>query len=218
MRTRKALAVLMVAIMLMASFSIVGNAAVTYSIVEGPIKTQYTDCDYFTPQGLAITDGTNLIVYSPVDDKWAFVPALNELLSVGVDADGNDVFEQEIEIYYDNQLVGTVVVGVEHILGDIVCLGQAAHGQYCLGCGKVHNYEEHSVPEWIPNDDGGLFIQQTQTGKCEVCHGEITESIPGSEKFTFIFNPENMTEMESEIVGYIYTILVSLIQMLVGIK
>ena len=190
MRTRKALAVLMVAIMLMASFSIVGNAAVTYSIVEGPIKTQYTDCDYFTPQGLAITDGTNLIVYSPVDDKWAFDPALNELLSVGVD----------------------------HILGDIVCLGQAAHGQYCLGCGKVHNYEEHSVPEWIPNDDGGLFIQQTQTGKCEVCHGEITESIPGSEKFTFIFDPENMTEMESEIVGYIYTIVVSLIQMLVGIK
>ncbi len=218
MRTRKALAVLMVAIMLMASFSIVSNAAVSYTIVEGPIKTEYTDCDYFTPQGLAITDGTELIIYSPADDKWAFDPALNELLSVGTNDLGEDVFEQEIEIFYDNQLVGTIVVGVEHVLGDIVCLGQAAHGQYCLGCGKVHNYEAHTVNEWIPNDDGGLFLQQTQTGKCEVCNGEITENIPGSEKFPFIFDPENMTDTESEIVGYIYNILVTLIQMLVGIK
>lgn len=218
MRTRKALAVLMVAIMLMASFSIVGNAAASYAIVSGPIKTAYTDCDYFNPQGLAITDGTNLIVYTPADEKWAFDPALNVLLSVGVDAEGNDVLEQEVEIFYDNQLVGTVVVGVDHILGDITCLGQAAHGQYCLGCGKVHNYEEHTVNEWIPNDDGGLFLQQTQTGKCEICQGEITENIPGSEKFLTIFDPNNITETESEIVGYIYSILVSLVQMLVGIK
>lgn len=218
MRTRKALAVLMVAIMLMASFSIVSNAASSYAIVSGPLKTEYTDCDYFNPQGIAITDGTNLIVYTPVDDKWSFDPALNELLSVGADADGNDVLEQEIEIFYDNQLVGTVVVGVDHVLGDVTCLGQAAHGQYCLGCGKVHNYEAHVVNEWIPNDDGGLLLQQTQTGKCEICQGEITENIPGSEKFPFIFDPENMTEMESELVGYIYNILVTLVQMLVGIK
>lgn len=218
MRTRKALAVLMVAIMLMASFSIVSNAASSYAIVSGPLKTEYTDCDYFNPQGIAITDGTNLIVYTPVDDKWSFDPALNELLSVGTDADGNDVLEQEVEIFYDNQLVGKVVVGVDHVLGDVTCLGQAAHGQYCLGCGKVHNYEAHVVNEWIPNDDGGLLLQQTRTGKCEICQGEITENIPGSEKFPFIFDPENMTDMESEIVGYIYNILVTLVQMLVGIK
>ena len=118
------------------------------------------------------------------------------------------------------QLYGTDIqyIFLDEVHGDIVCLGQAAHGQYCLGCGKVHNYEEHSVPEWIPNDDGGLFLQQTQTGKCEICKGEITESIPGSEKFVSIFDTENMTDTELEIVGYLYSILVSLIQMLVGIK
>lgn len=218
MTMKKALAVLMVAVMLVASFSIVGSAAGTYSIVEGPLKTAYTDCDYFNPQGITITDGTELIAYSPVDDKWAFDPALNELLSVGVDADGNDVLEQEIEIFYDNQLVGSVVVSVDHVLGEIVFLGDAGHGQYCLGCGKVHNYDAHSIPEWIPNDDGGLFVAQTQTGTCEICKGKVTETIPGSEKFSTIFNPETMTETEAEIVGYIYNILVSLIQMLVGIK
>lgn len=218
MTIKKAIAVFMVAVMLMASFSTVGNAVGTYTIIEGPIKTAYTDCDYFNPQGLTITDGTDIIEYSPVDDKWAFDPALNVLLSVGTDADGNDVLEQEIEIFYDNQLVGIVVVDVDHLLGEITFLGDAGHGQYCLGCGKLHNYEAHSVPEFIPNDDGGLFVQQTQTGTCEICQGKVTENIPGSEKFGTIFNPETMTETEAEIVGYIYNILVTLIQMLVGIK
>lgn len=218
MRTRKALAVLMVAVMLMASFSIVANASSSYTILTGPLKTAYTDCDHFVAQGITITDGTNLVVYSPSDDKWAFDPALNELLSVGSDATGNDINEQTIEVFYDNELVGTVTVTVDHVLGDVTCLGQAGHGQYCLGCGKVHNYEGHTVNEWIPNDDGGLIIQQTQTGICEVCQGEITENIPGSEKFAAIFDSENMTETENDIVFYVYSILVSLIQMLVGIK
>ncbi len=217
MTMKKALAVLMVAVMLMASFSIVGNAA-AYSIVEGPIKTEYTDCDYFNPQGLTITDGTDIIVYSPIDDKWTFQPGLKELLSTSVDAEGNEVPEKEIKVFYDNVLVGVVTVTVEHILGEVTFLGDAGHGQYCLGCGKVHNYEAHSISEWIPNDDGGLFVAQTQTGTCEICNGEVTETIPGSEKFGTIFNPETMTELEAEIVGYIYNILVSLIQMLVGIK
>lgn len=218
MTMKKALAVLMVAVMLMASFSIIGSAAGSYTITEGPEKTAYTDCDYFNPQGIVITDGTKTIAYSPVDDKWAFSPALNVYLSVGVDADGNDVPEKEIEVYYNNELVGTVTVTVDHVLGEITFLGDAAHGQYCLGCGKVHNYEEHSIPEWIPNDDGGLFVAQTQTGTCEICHGKVTESIPGTDKFITIFNPETMTDTEAEIVGYLYNILVSLIQMLVGIK
>ena len=218
MTMKKALAVLMVAVMLMASFSVLGSAAGSYSIVEGPVKTAYTDCNYFNPQGITITDGSETISYSPIDDKWAFSPELNVYLSVDVDADGNDVPEKEIEVYYDNTYVGTVTVTVDHVLGDIVFLGEAAHGQYCLGCGKVHNYEEHSIPEWIPNDDGGLFVAQTQTGTCEICNGKVTESIPGSEKFGTIFNPETMTDTEAEIVGYLYNILVSLIQMLVGIK
>lgn len=218
MTMKKTLAVLMVAVMLMASFSIVGNAAGTYTIVEGPLKTAYTDCEYFNPQGITITDGTDVIAYSPIDDKWAFDPALNEFLSVGTDTEGDDVLAQEIEIFYDNELVGTVVVGVDHVLGEITFLGDAGHGQYCLGCGKVHNYEEHTINDWIPNDDGGLFVAQTQTGVCEICNGKVTEAIPGSEKFVTIFDSEAMTETESTIVFYLYNILVSLIQTLVGIK
>ncbi len=218
MTIKKAIAVLMVAVMLVVPFSIVSIAAGNYSVVNGPDKTNYTDNDHFVAQGIVISDGTEEIVYSPTDDKWAFNPELNELLNVGIDADGNDTPEQYVEVYYDNKYVGTVTVYVEHILGDIVFVGQAGHGQYCLGCGKLHNFEAHSVPEWIPNDDGGLFIAQTQTGTCEICSGKVTETIPGSEKFGNVFNPETMTDTEAEIVGYIYSILVSLIQMLVGIK
>ncbi len=218
MTMKKALAVLMVAVMLVASFSIVGNAAVTYTIVEGPLKTAYTDCDYFNPQGITITDGTEVISYSPVDDKWAFQPGLNELLTVGVNNDGEDLPENTIKVFYDNQLVGIISVEVNHILGEVVFLGDAGHGQYCLGCGKVHNYEEHKISEFIPNDDGGLFVPQTQTGTCEICNGKVTESIPGSEKFGNAFNGDAMTETESTIVFYVYSILVSLIQMLIGIK
>ena len=115
------------------------------------------------------------------------------------------------------QYAGSVEITVNHVLGEITCLGDAGHGQYCLGCGKVHNYEAHSIPEFIPNDDGGLFIQQTQTGVCEICKGEVTESIPGTEGFLNVFGGE-MTEFESEIIGYFYLIVVSLIQTLVGIK
>ncbi len=218
MRTKKAIAVLLVAVMLVVPFSLVSSAASAYTILTGPLKTAYTDCDHFVAQGITITDGTEIIVYSPTSDDWVFKPALNELLSVGTDANGNDVTDREVEVYYKNELVGTVSITVNHILGDVVFLGQAGHGQYCLGCGKVHNYEAHTVNEWIPNDDGGLFIQQTQTGTCEVCKGEVTENIPGTEKFPSVFDPNNMTETESELIGYIYNILVTLIQTLVGIK
>lgn len=218
MRTKKAIAVLLVAVMLVVPFSLVSSAASAYTILTGPDKTAYTDCDHFVGQGITITDGTEIVAYSPADDDWVFKPALNELLSVGVDADGNDVTDREVEVYYKNELVGTVAITVDHILGDVVFLGQAGHGQYCLGCGKVHNYDVHTVNEWIPNDDGGLMIQQTQTGTCEICKGEVTENIPGTEKFPTLFDPENMTETESELIGYIYNILVTLVQMLVGIK
>ena len=219
MTMKKALAVLMVAVMLMASFSILGSAAGTYTIVEGPIKTAYTDLEHFIPQGLKITDGSKVIEYSPVDDAWAFQPGLDELLSTGgFDADGNEILEKEIKVFYNNEYVDTITVDVDHVLGEITCLGDAGHGQYCLGCGKVHNYEEHTINDWIPNDDGGLFVAQTQTGVCEICNGSVTEAIPGSEKFVTIFDSEAMTETESTIVFYLYNILVSLIQMLVGIK
>ena len=59
---------------------------------------------------------------------------------------------------------------------------------------------------------------QTQTGICTVCNATVTEGIPGSAKFDSLFNSELMTELEGTILGYVSTILVSLVQMLVGIK
>lgn len=215
MRTKKALAVLLAAVMLAVPFAVMSYAAP--AIVTAPVKTVYTDCDYFNPQGLVISDGDKTIEYTPTDADFSFVPALNEYLSVAQNADGEDVNKTYVEVYYKNQYAGSVEITVNHVLGEITCLGDAGHGQYCLGCGKVHNYEAHTIPEFIPNDDGGLFIQQTQTGVCEICKGEVTESIPGTEGFLNVFGGE-MTEFESEIIGYFYMIVVSLIQTLVGIK
>lgn len=215
MKLKRALAVLMVAIMLVVPFSAVSSAANNYIIISGPIKTNYTDCEYFVPQGIAITDGSEIILYSPTDEKWSFDPAINELLTVGVNEIGEDVNDVKVRVFYDNKYIGDVDVHVEHILGEITFIGQAGHGQYCLGCGKVHNFEEHNVPEYIPNDDGGLFIMQTETGTCEDCHGKITRNIENSEKFLTIFG--NLSPVESEIIGYLNSILVTLIQMLAGI-
>lgn len=215
MRTKKALAVLLAVVMLAVPLAVVSYAAP--AIASGPIKTEYTDCEYFNPQGIVISDGEDLIPYTPTDTDFAFVPGLNEYLTVPVNADGEDIYTGYVEVYYKNQYVGSVEITVNHVLGEVTCLGEAGHGQYCLGCGKVHNYEEHTINEFIPNDDGGFFIQQTQTGVCEICKGEVTESIPGTEGFLNTFGGE-MTEFETEIIGYFYMIVVTLIQALVGIS
>ncbi len=215
MRTKKALAVLLAVVMLAVPLAVVSYAAP--AIVSAPIKTEYTDCEYFNPQGLVISDGENLIPYTPTDADFNFVPGLDEILSIPTSDDGEDINKVFVEVYYKNQYVGSVEITVNHVLGEITCLGEAGHGQYCLGCGKVHNYEEHTVNEFIPNDDGGLFIPQTQTGVCEICKGEVTQSIPQTEGFLAIFGGE-MTDFESEIIGYFYLIVVSLIQTLVGIR
>lgn len=215
MRTKKAIAVLLAVVMLAIPFAVVSYAAP--EIVAQPIKTVYTDCEKFNPQGLVVSFDGEEIPYTPIDTDFAFMPGLDEYLTVGTNADGEDLPTNTIEVYYKNQYAGTIEIEVSHVLGEITSLGDAGHGQYCLGCGKVHNYEAHSIPEFIPNDDGGLFVPQTQTGTCEICNGKVTESIPGSEGFQFIFGGE-MTDFESEIIGYFYMIAVTLIQALIGIK
>lgn len=215
MRTKKAIAVLLAVVMLAVPFAVMSYAAP--AIVTAPIKTEYTDCEFFNPQGLVITDGEDVIAYTPTDADFSFIPALDEYLSVGKNSDGEDVNKAYVEVYYKNRLVGSVEITVNHVLGEVTNLGEAGHGQYCLGCGEVHNYSEHDIPEFIPNDDGGLFTCQTETGTCTVCKGEVTQNIPGSEKFLTAFGGE-MTSLETEIVLYFYTIVVSLVQALVGIK
>ncbi len=215
MRTKKAIAVLLAVVILAVPFAVSSYAAP--AIVTDPIKTAYTDCEYFNPQGLVVQDGEDTIEYSPVDPDFTFVPALNEYLSVGTNSEGADVNEVFVEVYYKNRYAGSVKITVDHVLGEVTSLSEAGHGQYCLGCGKVHNYEEHDIPEYIPNDDGGLIIQQTETGTCTVCGEKVTRSIPGSETFLSIFGGE-MTEFEVEIISYFYMIAVTLIQALAGIR
>ncbi len=208
MKAKKTLAVLLVAVMLLMSVCVSVNAA-NGTITANPVKTAYTDCEFFNPQGLEVEFDGETITYNPNDTKFAFIPALNDHLSADVTA---------IDVYYDNVKVGSVAITVAHVWGDTTYLDNNFHGQYCLGCGTVKERLSHNVTEFIPNDDGGLFIQQTQTGACVDCHAEITQPIPGSENFDSIFDFGNMTETEGLIFTYVRTLLVSLIQMLVGIN
>ncbi len=216
MKAKKLLAVLLVAVMLIVPVSCFAGAA-SASIASGPIKTAYTDCEFFNPQGIVIEYNGTFVEYTPDNAKFAFMPGLNEHLTTEVEV-SEGVYTTDVDVYYDNIYAGTVTVNVSHVWGDLTYIDNNFHGAYCLGCGKVKETVAHTVDEFIPNDDGGLFIQQTQTGVCTGCHAEVTESINGSEKFISIFDFSNMTQTEGMIVGYIYSILVTLIQTLVGIQ
>ncbi len=208
MKAKKTLAVLLVAVMLLMTVCINVSAA-SGTITTGPIKTAYTDCEFFNPQGLVVEfDGTP-ITYTPDNANFAFSPALNDHLTVDTTV---------IDVYYKNVKVGSVTIKVDHVWGDVTYLDNNFHGQYCLGCGVVKERLTHTVPEYIPNDDGGLFIPQTETGVCSDCHAEITKDRVGSENFNQIFDFGNMTETEITIFTYIQMILVGLIQTIVGIR
>ncbi len=217
MKTKKALAVLLAVVMLVMPLAVSSFAATASAIVSGPIKTVYTDSEYFNPLGIVIATNTGTVVtYTPDNDKFRFEPALNELLAVNTD-DAGTVIPSEVAVYYDNEYVGSVEVTVNHVLGELTALGNG-HGKFCLGCGTIHEFEDHMVSEWIPNDDGGIFVAQTQTGYCDVCGAEVTEQIPGSESFMNLFDGPGLTELEATIITYINMILVPLIQMLTGIN
>ena len=205
MKTRKALAVVLAVVMLIVPFAVSSFAA--GSVSTNAQKTAYTDAECFNPNGLVVTvDGTR-IEYSAADNNFRFLPALNETLTVE---------DTEVFVYYKNELVGSVPVTVNHVLGDLVSIDNG-HGRYCLGCGELHEFEEHVINDWIPNDDGGIFSMQSQTGTCEICGGTYTEKILGSEGFAHLFDFDSLTTLETTIVGYIYSIAVSLIQMVIGI-
>ena len=210
MKTKKALAVLLAVVMLVMPFAVSSFAATANAIISGPIKTAYTDAENFNPIGIVISYEDDVITYTPGNTAFRFEPALNELL---------DVETTEVAVYYNNKFIATTTVTVEHVLGELIAIDNG-HGKYCLGCGTLHEFEHHTVTNWIPNDDGGIFTLQTQTGVCDICNAEVTETIPGTSKFESLFpmDEESMTETELLIVDYLNKILVTLIQMLVGVK
>lgn len=209
MKTKKALAVILAVVMLVMPLAVSSFAATANGIITNPVKTVYNDSEYFNPVGIVVCVNGDIITYTPQDTKFRFEPALNELLTVET---------AEVFVYYDNEIVGTVPVTVDHILGDLVSIDKG-HGKYCLGCGTLHEYEEHTITNWIPNDDGGIFTLQTRTGKCDVCGGEVTEAIPDTSKFMNLFDMSegSMTDFETEILSYITMYLFSFIQMILGI-
>ncbi len=209
MKTKKALAVILAVVMLVMPLA-VSSFAADNGIVAGPTKAAYNDSEYFSPLGIVVSYEGDEIAYTPGDSNFRFAPALNELLTTETN---------EVVVYYNNEEIGTVAIAVDHILGELTIIDNG-HGKFCLGCGRLIEFEEHIVPEYIPNDDGGLFTLQTETGYCSVpeCNAEVTRTIPGSDKFLSSFNPENTTPLESEIIGYFYTILVSLIQSFLSIS
>lgn len=208
MKTKKALAVILAVVMLVMPLAVSSFAATENGIVAGPAKTAYNDSEYFSPIGIEVSyNGTN-VAYTPGDSNFRFEPSLDELLTVET---------TDVVVYYNNEAIGTVSITVDHILGELTVIDHG-HGKFCLGCGLLCEFEEHDVPEYIPNDDGGFITLQTETGICSVCNAEVTRTIPGSEKFMSAFDPETLTEFEAEIIGYIYMILVSLVQAFVGIS
>ena len=228
MKTKKALAVLLAVVVLVLPLAASSFAATENAVVTTPAQTTYNDSQFFNPQGLTILVDGEEIVYSHTDEKFRFEPALNELLTVET---------TEVIVYYNNSYIGSVPVSVEHILGELTIIGNG-HGYYCLGCGTLHNFEKHYdysagedpnkyepdtkdydyVGEWIPNDDGGIFLAQTTTGTCSVCNAEVTRTIPGTAKFDSLFDNGSLAPLEGTILEYVSIILVSLIQMLTGIN
>ncbi len=208
MKTKKALAVLLAVVMLVLPFAVSSFAATANAIVTNPIKTEYNDSEYFNPQGLVLIVDGKEIYYAPTDNKFRFEPALNEFLSVD---------DAEVFVYYNNTIVGTVSVTVNHNLDKKLTAIDNGHGNYCIGCGELHNFVPHNVTEFIPNDDGGIFLPQTETGFCTDCGAEVTQRIADSESFGNLFDEQNATDFELKIFAVLEALLVSLVQMLTGI-
>ena len=228
MKTKKALAVILAVVMLVLPLAVSSFAATENAIITNTEKITYNDTEFFNPQGLIIVFEGEEIPYAPTDANFRFEPALNELLTVETTS---------VAVYYDNIFVGTTPVTVGHLLGDVTEVGNG-HGQYCLGCGTLHNFERHYdyasgedatkfdpdsddydyITEWIPNDDGSIFLPQTTTGVCSVCGAEVTRNIPGTAKFDTLFDEEALAPLEGTILFYISTILLSLIEMFTGLN
>lgn len=228
MRTKKLLAVLLAVVVLAGSLAVVSSAAPTMD--TSLVKATYQDWEYFNPQGLVVVDGVTPVTYSADNEDFKFIPSVDELLTVET---------TYVRVIYKNEEIGIIPVTVEHSYGKIEYLGATGHGARCKGCGKVDVVEAHQAAltpvyddngnpmydmqgnpimkeDWIPNDDGGFFVPQTECATCSVCGGEMKRNIAETEKFLSIFNFDGLTETENTIVVYMYTILVSLIQTLIS--
>lgn len=188
-KTKRLLATVLSVVMLLSVFSVISLAAgpYTFTLTQGPSKTEYYDYERFEPNGICvtITDSTGAAVetlYYSANGRFSFSVDLARPLSVDV---------TEIEVYVDSTLVDTIPVTVNHKLEENTSLGSTKHGTKCAGCGYVDpdSMEEHTYDDtaWTPNEESTFVRDNTESNFCLVCNHEIKREIDGSAGYDIEF-------------------------------
>lgn len=190
MKTKRLLATVLAVVMLLSVFSVISLAAgpYTFTLTQGPTKTEYYDYEKFSPAGISvtITDASGAYVesisYSSSSKRFQFSIDLSKKLTVDV---------TEVEIILDGVVVATVPVTVNHKYEENTSLGSTKHGTKCFGCGYVipDSMEEHTYDDtaWTPNDDSSFLRDNTESNFCLECNHEIKREIDGTAGYDIEF-------------------------------
>jgi hypothetical protein len=186
MKTRKIIALVMAIALLAMSMTTVAFAeeaeeetATAYTIFSQQAKRNFTDMEYFNPEGIVIQDAAGVNIQYATDYQYfTFSVELDQPLTV---------YMTEVEVFYKGESCGFTPITVTHAGGEIVPVNNHSHGQICAGCGQICKNESHSVPYWVPNDDAGLLTSETETGTCSVCGDTVSRYIDGTATYPQIF-------------------------------
>lgn len=190
MKTKRLLATVLSVVMLLSVFSVISLAAgpYTFTLTQGPTKTEYYDYERFSPVGIsvAITDSTGAnietVSYSSYPERFSFSVNLSKKLTVDV---------TEVEVKLDGAVVANVPITVNHKYEENTSLGSTKHGTKCFGCGYVvpDSMEEHTYDDtaWTPNDDSTFVRDNTESNFCLVCNHEIKREIDGTAGYDIEF-------------------------------
>ena len=188
MKTKRLLATLLAVVMLLSVFSVISLAAgpYTFTLTQGPERTEYYDYERFDPTGISVTvtDSTGSLVetVSYPDERFSFSVNLTKKMTVDT---------VSVDVYLDGALVESVPVTVNHKYEENTSLGSTKHGTKCFGCGYVDpdSMEEHTYDDtaWTPNDDSTFVRDNTESNFCLVCNHEIKREIDGSAGYDIEF-------------------------------
>ena len=189
MKTKRLLATVLSVVMLLSVFSVISLAAgpYTFTLSQGPSKTEYYDYERFDPKGIAVTvtDANGMIVetiYYSEDSRFSFSVDLARPLTADTTA---------VDVYIDSALVASVPVTVNHKYEENTSLGSTKHGTKCAGCGDVipNTMDEHSYDDtaWTPNEESSFLRDNTESNFCLVCNHEIKREIDGSAGYDIEF-------------------------------
>ena len=190
MKTKRLLATVLAVVMLLSVFSVISLAAgpYTFTLTQGPTKTEYYDYEKFDPTGInvTITDASGAYVesvaYSLYPLRFEFSVDLSKKLTVDT---------TEIEVKLDGAVVANIPITVNHKYEENTSLGSTKHGTKCFGCGYVipDSMEEHTYDDtaWTPNDDSSFLRDNTESNFCLECNHEIKREIDGTAGYDIEF-------------------------------